>query len=112
MKYRVAFQDRVDAKGRSTGNPPDFVDLDLADGVVIDQVFVEHLEPDSLHGQDTMDEDDGFESVATEVWEYDVADRRDQEFINALNNSRMMMEYEPIDDMEMVEPGSGEGTAR
>ena len=105
MKYRVAFRERTDAQGNRTENPTEFVELELADGVVIDQVFIERIEPDALHGQDTMEEDDDFESIATEVWEYDVADGRDQDFIDALKNSRMVMEFEKMDDLDMIEPG-------
>src|SRR5690348_14521728 len=100
MKYRVAFMERTDAAGNKTENPPDYVELDLADGVVLDRAFIERVEPDALHGQDVMEEDDDFESVAAEVWEYDVADGRDQDFIDALKNSKMVMEYETLDDIE------------
>jgi hypothetical protein len=97
--------ERTDAKGKNTESPPEFVELDLLDGVVLDQAFVERIEPDSLHVQEVMDEDDDFESVATEVWEYEIADGRDQEFIDALKNSKMVIEYEPMDDLEMIEQG-------
>jgi hypothetical protein len=105
MKYRVAFMERTDSAGNKSENPPDYVDLDLADGVVLDRAFVERVEPDALHGQEIMDEDDDFESVAAEVWEYDVADGRDQDFIDALRNSKMVMEYEALDNIEMIEQG-------
>lgn len=97
--------ERTDSAGNKSENPPDYVDLDLADGVVLDRAFVERVEPDALHGQEIMDEDDDFESVAAEVWEYDVADGRDQDFIDALRNSKMVMEYEALDNIEMIEQG-------
>ena len=97
--------ERTDAEGKRTESPSEYVELDLADGVVVDQVFVERIAPDSLHVQEVMDEDDDFESIATEVWEYDVADGRDQEFIDALKNSQMVIDYQPLDDIDMVEPG-------
>ena len=103
MKYRVAFMERTDAVGNRTENPPEYVELNLADGVVLDQVFIERIEPDSLHVQEVMDEDDSFESIGTEVWEYDVADGRDQEFIDALKNSRIVIDYEAIDDIDMID---------
>ena len=68
MKFRVAFLERTDSEGNKTENPPDYVELDLADGVVLDSAFVERTEPDALHVQEVMDEDDAFESVAAEVW--------------------------------------------
>jgi hypothetical protein len=97
--------ERTDAEGKNTENPPEFVDLDLLDGVVEDQAFVERIEPDALHVQEVMDEDDDFQSIGTEVWEYEIADGRDQEFIDALKNSKMVIEYEPMDDLEMIEQG-------
>ena len=105
MKYRVAFRERTNARGDRTEVPTEFLDVELPDGVVLDQVFIERIEPDSLHGQDTMEEDDDFESIATEVWEYEVAEGRDQDFIDALRNSRMVMEFDKIDDLDMIEPG-------
>lgn len=41
-----------------------------------------------MHVQEVMDEDDAFESMAAEVWEHDVADGREQDFIDALKNSK------------------------
>jgi hypothetical protein len=105
MKYRVVFMERTDSKGARTENPPEYVELDLADGVVLDATFVERIEPDSLHVQEVADEDDAFESVGTEVWEYDVADGRESEFLDALRNSQMVIEYESLDDADMIEPG-------
>lgn len=98
MKYQVTFRERTDAKGDPTENPPDFVEPELTDGVVLDAVFVERIEPDNMHVQETMDEDDSFLSIGTEVWEYDVADGKGQEFEDALKNSQMVLEYEVIDD--------------
>jgi hypothetical protein len=99
--------ERTDATGKASENPPDYVELDLVDGVVVDRAFVERIEPENLHVQEVMDEDDSFESIATEVWEYDIAEGRDREFIDALKNSKMVIEYEALDDMEMIEPGKG-----
>jgi hypothetical protein len=105
MKYRVAFMERTGADGERTEDPTRYVDLDDIDGVVLDQVFVERIEPEALHGSDSMEEDDDFESVATEVWEYDIAEGREQDFIDALKNSKMVMEYQAIDDVGISEPG-------
>ena len=94
MKYRVTFMERT---GKA-GNPPEFVEPELMDGVVLDATFIERLEPESLHGQDVMDEDDSFLSIGTEVWDYDVADGRDREFTDALKNSKMIVEYEALEE--------------
>lgn len=98
MKYQVTFRERTDAVGNPTENPPAFVEPELTDGIVLDAVFVERIEPESLHVQETMDEDDSFLSVGTEVWEYDIADGREREFIDALENSQMVIDYEVLDD--------------
>jgi hypothetical protein len=105
--------ERTDFEGEKTEQPTEYVELDLDDGVVIDQVFVERTEPASEHVQGVLDEDDSFESIGTEIWEYDVADGREQDFVDALRNSRMVVEYERIDDIDMIEPGkSAPGGAR
>jgi len=107
-KFRVAFLERTDWKGDKTEEPTEYLELELADGIVLDQTFVERIEPAGQHVQGVMDEDDAFESVGTEVWEYDVADGREQDFIDALRNSRMVMEFERMDDIEMIEPGKAD----
>ena len=98
MKYQVTFRERSDVNGNPSENPPEFVDPELVDGVVLDTAFVERIEPDSLHVQEIMDEDDDFLSLGSEVWEYDIAEGRNQEFEDALKNSQMVMEYEVLDD--------------
>jgi len=98
MKYRVAFVEQTGRTGDPSVNPPAFVEPELMDGIVLDAVFVERLEPDGLHGNDEMDEDDDFLSMVTEVWEYDIADGREREFEDALKNSQMVIEYETLED--------------
>ena len=112
-KFRVAFLERTDWQGEKTEEPSEYLELELADGVVLDQVFVERSEPAAQHVQGVLDEDDGFESVGTEIWEYDVVVGREQDFVDALRNSRMVLEFERIDDIDMIEPGKPEpGGAR
>jgi hypothetical protein len=53
-----------------------------------------------------MDEDDSFLSRGVEVWEYDIAEGRDRDFIDALRNSEMVIEYVELDNM----PGLGSGS--
>lgn len=103
-KFRVAFRERTDPLGQKTEEPSEYVDLDLEDGVVLDKLLVELDGPASQHVQGVLDEDDAFESVGTEVWEYDIADGRERDFVDALKNSRVVMEYERIDDIEMINP--------
>jgi len=98
MRYRVVFVERTDEQGNNIEDPPEFVEPELTDGVVLDCRFVERFEAPNMHVQETPDEDDSFLSMGTEVWEYDVADGRDQEFKDALVNSEMVIEFEEIDD--------------
>jgi hypothetical protein len=44
-----------------------------------------------------MEEDDAFLSLSGEIWEYDIAPGRDQDFKEALQNSGMVMEFEPLE---------------
>jgi hypothetical protein len=41
--------------------------------------------------------------VSTEVWEYEVVDRRKDEFEDALRNSEVVFEFTVIDEAETVE---------
>ena len=41
----------------------------------------EQIEPAGLHPQEKLDEDDDYLSLGTEIWEYEVADGKEQEFI-------------------------------
>jgi hypothetical protein len=92
MRYRVTFMERTGGNGKPTEFPPDFVDIDVADGVVVDRVFVERDEPASMHNQDALEEDDDFLSVGSETWDYEIADGREDEFMAALKNSQLAFE--------------------
>jgi hypothetical protein len=45
-----------------------------------------------------VEEGDDFLSVGSETWDYEVADGRKDDFIAALQNSQMVMEYVRLDD--------------
>jgi hypothetical protein len=100
MKYRVVFKERSNLEGEKADNPPSFLDNELPDGTVLDAVFVGRNPPDALHSSDLMEEDDAFLSVGTEIWEYDVAEGRDQDFTDALRNSGVVMEFEPLESAD------------
>src|SRR5690348_6459435 len=97
MKYQVTFMERTDSAGNPSEKPPLFVEPELTDGIVIDATLVERIEPAGLHGQEVMEEDDSFLSVGTELWEYDIAEGRAQEFEDALKNSQMVIDYQALD---------------
>jgi len=99
MRYRVAFA----KSGQSDGGEPAIqpsaeFDANFSDGVIAEKVFVEALESEAWHSQEVMDEDDAFLGMAAaEVWEYDVADARADEFEYALNRSDYVLEYDVVD---------------
>jgi hypothetical protein len=106
MRYRVTYRKRFNREGEEADAPQTF--LNVADGVVLDSEFVEQIEPTNLHVEDAMEEDDDFLSLGSEIWEYDVADGRDQEFKDAVLNSKMAMELERVEDIEDMPAASGQ----
>src|SRR6185312_2841439 len=104
MRYRVVFREQTDSNGRATEKPSKFLDAQLSDGVVLDASIVEREEPPGLH-TDRLEEDDDFLSLQTEAWDYDVADERQQEFIDALRNSGVVMDYQVLGDEDSVSAG-------
>lgn len=100
MKYRVVFRERSDQRGEKADEPSSFLDTQLDDETVLDAVFVGRTEPDALHSSDVIEEDDGFLSLGSEIWEYDVAEGKDEDFKNALLNSGMVMEVEPLESSD------------
>ena len=100
MKYRVAFRERVNQEGEVSDDPPSFLKPQLDDETVLDAVLVSRNDPDAVHVTESLQEDDAFLSVGTEIWEYDVAEGKDQEFKDALLNSGMVVEYELIDSSD------------
>jgi hypothetical protein len=100
MRYRVAFEKRFQSDGdESVLDPSSELDVYLADGVVASKAFVERFEPEALHSQEVLDEDDAFLGLAgSEIWEYDVVDQRATEFEDAIRNSQMVMEFEVVDE--------------
>jgi len=98
MTYRVTFMERTGAKGQPSEFPPGYVAIEVLEGVVLDKTFVDRTEPDALHGEEELDEDDSFLSVGSETWDYEIADGRQDEFLAALKNSQMAMECIPLDE--------------
>lgn len=97
MRFRVTFMERTDRAGAPTEQPSSYADIDIADGVVLDKVFIERTAPAALHNVEALEEDDSFLSVGSETWDYEVADGRQDEFLAALENSHMAMECIPLD---------------
>jgi hypothetical protein len=97
MKYRVVFRERSDRAGEKADNPPSFLDPELDDETVLDAVFIGRNRPEALHNSDLIEEDDGFLSLGTEVWEYDIAEGKAEDFKNACLNSGVVIEFEPLE---------------
>jgi|SRR3954452_15527007 len=97
MKYRVVFRGRRDLEGESSDDPKSFLDAQLDDDTVVDAELVTRNDPDSLHNSEVLDEDDAFLSIGTEVWDFDVAEGKDEDFKAALQNSGMVIEFEPLE---------------
>jgi len=98
MRYRVMFMERTDGKGNRSENPTEYLIPELESGLVKEALFIERDKPAAMHSQEEMDEDDDFLSIGSEVWEYDIAEGRDSDFVDALKNSQMVLDYEVIDD--------------
>lgn len=103
MTYRVTFAKRFRSDGEPSAlDPSRELDVYLPDGVVLDKVHVQSIEPESKHNQEVLDEDDAFLGLAAaETWEYQIEDERKREFEDAIRNSRTVMEFEVIDDVNL-----------
>ena len=95
--YKVTFTKRFNSEGEEWDRPETFVQV--TDGVVLNAAKAEVIEPAAMHSQEVLDEDDAFLALGTEVWEYEIADGREQEFIDALELSRKVLQYEQMDEV-------------
>ena len=95
MRYQVTYRKRFDQQGDGSDSPE--VLLNLPDGVVSEATRVSQNEPDSTHVEEGMEEDDDFLPFGSEVWEYEVSDSRADEFVNALTESGVVLEYDLIE---------------
>jgi hypothetical protein len=100
MKYRVVFRERSDREGEKADDPASFLDTQLDEESVLDARFVGRIRPVAQHSSDVLEEDDEFLSLGSEVWEYDVAEGKEEDFKNALLNSGVVMEFEPLESSD------------
>src|SRR5947209_18193580 len=105
MKYRVVFRERVGLDGEKSDDPPSFLDNELDDETVLDARFVGRLQPESQHNSEELEEDDAFLSVTSEIWEYEVAEGRDEAFVDAFRNSGVVIEFEPLESADELGVG-------
>jgi hypothetical protein len=97
MIYRVTFRKRFNADMEESDQPAEFVHV--TDGVVLNAMKAEVMEPPALHSQDVLDEDDAFLGIGVETWDYEIADGREQEFTDALQASGMVLDYQEMDEL-------------
>ncbi|MFL6350339.1 MAG: hypothetical protein ACJ74Z_00605 [Bryobacteraceae bacterium] len=75
-----------------------------------DKVFVGRFEPASKHNQEVLDEDDAWLGLAAaELWDYDIVDGCEQDFVDAMRNSETVMEFSVIEETS-VDPEDAIGT--
>ncbi len=96
--------ERTNAAGQPSEAPPEYLAIQVPDGVVVDRAFVERTMPEAMHNVEQLEEDDSFLSVGSETWDYEIAEGREDEFLAAVQNSRIAMEWVPLGD----EPSASE----
>ncbi len=99
MKYKVTFRKRFNAVSQGVDDPT--CNVEPPEGVILDKAFVEDQEPEDFHieeNTETSGEDNGFLTLGTETWVYDVDGSRCDEFEFALKNSQVVLDYEVIDE--------------
>jgi hypothetical protein len=97
--------ERTNRAGERSEIPPDYLEIQAPDGVILDKALVQRDEPLALHNTETLEEDDEFLSVGSETWDYEVAEGRDREFLEAVRNSQMVMECVPLEDSGLIAEG-------
>jgi hypothetical protein len=104
MRYKVTFRKRFTPQGEPADDPKSLVDP--GNGVIQDEEFVETLEPAGLGVAEDLNEgsgsqesnDNGFLGLGTETWVYDIVEGHEQEFIHALVESRVVLDFEKLPD--------------
>jgi hypothetical protein len=105
MKYLVTFRKRFNETGEEGDAPAELISP--ADGVVLDRTVAERSQPPNLHVTENAaeaGEDDGFLTFGTESWMYEVADDRTDEFEHELRNSRVVLEFQQMEEEELIRP--------
>jgi hypothetical protein len=108
MRYKVTFRKRFTPEGEPFDDPKSLVMPE--DGVIQDQESVEILEPAGLGVAEDLNDgtgsqesnDNGFLGIGSETWVYDIAEGREDEFIAALVESRVVLDYEEVPDESLT----------
>lgn len=96
MRYRVVFRERAGVNRSVAQNPIGFLQGNPPESVVRNSKFVLRKDPEFKGSADSPEDDVEFRHLGTEVWEYEVAEGRDQEFKDALLNSGSILEFAQI----------------
>jgi hypothetical protein len=104
----VTFRKRFAPDGEPMDNPRSLVSPE--DGVIQDEEFVEIIEPAGLGVAEDLNEgsgsqesnDNGFLGMGTEAWVFDIAEGREQEFKDALVESRVVLDFEEVPDESLT----------
>ena len=100
----MTFRKRFNQEGQESDEPVAL--LNLPDGVIQDSALVETFEPDSLHVEERMEEDDDFFPFGTEVWEFDVIDGRERDFEDSVKESGVAIELDKMPEEVGSEPAA------
>ena len=108
MRYRVTFRRRFNELAEPLNDPESL--LDPGDGVVVEQEFLETVEPAGLGVAEDLNDgagsqasnDNGFLAFGTETWVYEVAEGREKEFLDALAESQVVLDYEELPDESLT----------
>ncbi len=108
MKYMVTFRKRFSPEGEPADDPRSLISPE--DGVIENSEFVEIIEPAGLGVAEDLNEgsgsqesnDNGFLALGTETWVFDIAEGREKEFIAALTESRVVLDFEEVPDESLT----------
>jgi hypothetical protein len=81
-------------------NPVSFLHAEYSNAIVRSSKFLVRKDPEWKTSPELPGDDEERVNLGTEVWEYDVADGKDQEFKDALLNSGSILEFSPIESVE------------
>ena len=108
MRYQVTFRKRFNPDGQPADDPRSLIDTE--NGVIEDAEFIEIIEPAGLGVAEDLNEgsgsqesnDNGFLGLGTETWVFDIAEGREKEFISALVESKVVLDFEEVPDESLT----------
>lgn len=98
MRILVTFAERTGRSGQPSEDPQAAFERKLPDGIVLEREFVQRLPPRSMHGQESIDEDEGAFTMGSESWDFTVAEDQRGAFLKAVQDSEQALEYVTVDE--------------